>query len=182
MLHQQALILPYFHPVSIPVSLLCAICAPPAAAASSTIAPVGACICCPVHLRTRQGAVFVNWLRDGNEPADSSTSPEEEDGSCRRLRLQLDPDAFVPAFEAKGLTADRPVVVRGRELAADLPAAVAHVYGPWRRACMHEVQGQVCRARQRNGRCTCTSGVWPAQTCLDGLVQVTGAEGVSVRP
>ncbi len=52
----------------------------------------------------------MNWIRDGNEPADSSEAPAE-DGSCAQLRLQLDPDAFVPAFEAKGLADDRPVVV-----------------------------------------------------------------------
>lgn len=90
-----------------------------------------------VHL---QGAVFVNWMRDGARGGDSPASREDRDDVARRLLallhgqaqgqgggggegvssrpwqpapllLERDPDVYVPTFEARGLSMDMPVVV-----------------------------------------------------------------------
>ncbi|KAG2486108.1 hypothetical protein HYH03_015203 [Edaphochlamys debaryana] len=47
------------------------------------------------------GAVFVSWVRDGVAAGSNGGPP----------LLELDPDAYVPTFEARGLSAEIPVVV-----------------------------------------------------------------------
>ncbi len=49
--------------------------------------------------------MFVNWLRDG------VTQPAGGDAAAL-VAVELDPDTYVPTFEARGLSADMPVVVR----------------------------------------------------------------------
>ncbi len=76
--------------------------------------------------RPLQGAVFVSWVRDGARwrPRDAAPPAGSGSGSGGRLRavtgellsavlvLEDDPDVYVPCFEARGLSADGPVVVR----------------------------------------------------------------------
>lgn len=52
------------------------------------------------HFMFMQGAVFVDWTRDGIDP--DADVP---------VQLQMDPDLFAAAMEAKGVASDKPVVV-----------------------------------------------------------------------
>ncbi|GLC38148.1 hypothetical protein PLESTB_001095200 [Pleodorina starrii] len=73
------------------------------------------------------GAVFVSWVRDAaswqpgaDSGSSSSSSAPSSSGSSSAgapkpqrqvLAVLVDPDAYVPCFEARGLSAERPVVV-----------------------------------------------------------------------
>ncbi|KXZ46439.1 hypothetical protein GPECTOR_43g875 [Gonium pectorale] len=85
----------------------------------------------PAAFWSPQGAVFVNWLRDGARWCSPGTSgngcgtseaagpgPDAEgddlgtaEAGTAALCVELEPDAYVPCFEARGLSADMPVVV-----------------------------------------------------------------------
>jgi hypothetical protein len=59
-----------------------------------------ACNGCTVHVAL-QGAVFLNWTRDGLDL-----------DNLVPVQLQPDVNTFASALEAKGVGSDRPVVVR----------------------------------------------------------------------
>ena len=63
---------------------------------------------------TLQGSVFVNVTKDGMVPGPTAPNCQGDAGPSP-LQLLQDPGEFAATFERKGVSADRPVVVSGRD-------------------------------------------------------------------